>query len=135
MDHARQEVEKILLGEDSLVVVRANVGSKAAGQREFALAACIVTVVAYRKGAHLAGRAFREERSVGAGIDSAGKKHPYRHIADGAQRNTGAQLGHQALGNFLLGSAGERLRVVENVPVALLPAKAVGIDGQPRARR
>src|SRR5262249_3119392 len=74
---------------------------------------------------------FGKERGVGAGVDAARQKDADGHIADLAKPHRRPQLGEDALGNLFLISADERLNMVPDFPVALLPDRAMLIDSKP----
>src|SRR5215469_2464841 len=124
----RERVEQVAFAKQEFMVVGAYGARNLARVGEFARIALVFLVIANRKGLDRPALAFRKKRGVGAGVDAAGEKDSYGHVADLPEFDGSAELRKQAFGDFLFADTGQRLRVIPNVPVARFADLAVGTD-------
>ena len=75
---------------------------------QLVLVALVVALVADRERLDRPRLALGEERRVGARVDAAGEEDADRHVADLAELHGRAKLGHEPLGDLLLGDPDER---------------------------
>jgi len=115
MHHGGEEIDQVPLCEQQLVVFGAHPSRNLTRKMGLISVALIVPLIPDREGFNRTILFFREQDSIGTGVNSSREKDAYRNVGDFTKFHGNPQLMKDSLGNVLLGNTGQWCGMVPDV--------------------